>query len=69
MDADSSVSAYLVLVALCALCSRRLPTRVVRHGPGRRRAGRFVQLWKNINFLPVVEVRRTGTGKNNVLPD
>jgi hypothetical protein len=49
-DADSSVSAAdLVLVALSRphrdrAPARRLPTRVVRHGPGRRRLGRLVQL-------------------------
>jgi hypothetical protein len=31
--------------------ARRLPTRVVRHGPGRRRSGRFVQLWKEQSFI------------------
>jgi hypothetical protein len=45
MDADSSVSS-----SLCAhrALTRRLPTRVVRHGPGSRLAGlsRFVQLRK-----------------------
>ncbi len=47
MDAVSSVSADLVLVALCA--PRSHPTRVVRHGPGSRRAGRFVQLRKDVS--------------------
>ena len=47
MDHESPVSADLVLVALSAPRSRRrLPARVVRRGPGRRRAGRFVQLRK-----------------------
>ena len=47
MDADSSVSADLVL-SLCPhrALARRRPARVVRHGPGSRRAGRFVQLRK-----------------------
>ena len=48
---------------------RRRPARVRRHGPGRRHAGRFLQLWKEGTVLPVVEVHRTGTGKNVVLPD
>ena len=47
MDGDSSDSADLASsLCLHRAPSRRLPSRVVRHGPGRRRSGRFVQFRK-----------------------
>ncbi len=54
MDADSSDSADLSS-SLCphGAPTRRLPTRVVRHGPGRRQSGRFVQLRKELYFVVV----------------
>ncbi len=83
MDADSSVSADLVLVALSAPRSRpppALPCRATRMWTTDReeRTSRAAVGWagsfnsgKNVSVLPVVEVRRTGlgTGKNVVLPD
>ncbi len=56
MDADSSVSADLVLVDLSASRSRPPPARPrpSRHWPGRRRSGRFVQLRKELCDLPAI---------------
>ncbi len=57
MDADPAVSADLVLVALDAPRSHpphALP-HVTRHGPGRRRSGRFAQLRKE----PITSIKLT----------
>ena len=67
MDADFRFPSIYV-PSTCTHCARPAPAYPETTGRAATgRAGSF-NSGKNVTVLPVVEVRRTGTGKNNVLP-